>query len=125
MKRTIFSLTASVLATLCLLGPANAQDADVQNDLQPLSQQVAARLDKVLAEIEIQKEDIKRIEEQHSDLAGIPAQILGARRDRLRTSMFNKTLALAKDVSLQGDRGLRSEERRVGKECRSRWSPYH
>ena len=22
-------------------------------------------------------------------------------------------------------RALRSEERRVGKECRSRWSPYH
>ena len=22
-------------------------------------------------------------------------------------------------------RGMRSEERRVGKECRSRWSPYH
>ena len=21
--------------------------------------------------------------------------------------------------------GIRSEERRVGKECRSRWSPYH
>ena len=28
----------------------------------------------------------------------------------------------AKTVSLTG---LRSEERRVGKECRSRWSPYH
>src|SRR5256885_6488930 len=27
----------------------------------------------------------------------------------------------------QGDKGMikRSEERRVGKECRSRWSPYH
>src|SRR5260370_27157682 len=25
----------------------------------------------------------------------------------------------------RGLRGLRSEERRVGKECRSRWSPYH
>ena len=25
----------------------------------------------------------------------------------------------------QGDSVLRSEERRVGKECRSRWSPYH
>ena len=26
----------------------------------------------------------------------------------------------------EGDTGLtRSEERRVGKECRSRWSPYH
>src|SRR5260370_5054022 len=26
---------------------------------------------------------------------------------------------------LARDRALRSEERRVGKECRSRWSPYH
>ena len=25
----------------------------------------------------------------------------------------------------QGDLIIRSEERRVGKECRSRWSPYH
>ena len=25
----------------------------------------------------------------------------------------------------QKDEGTRSEERRVGKECRSRWSPYH
>ena len=24
-----------------------------------------------------------------------------------------------------GDERIRSEERRVGKECRSRWSPYH
>ena len=24
-----------------------------------------------------------------------------------------------------GNGGNRSEERRVGKECRSRWSPYH
>ena len=24
-----------------------------------------------------------------------------------------------------GESGLGSEERRVGKECRSRWSPYH
>ena len=27
--------------------------------------------------------------------------------------------------TLGGDCKLRSEERRVGKECRSRWSPYH
>src|SRR3712207_9036818 len=26
---------------------------------------------------------------------------------------------------LRGDASTRSEERRVGKECRSRWSPYH
>src|SRR2546422_6848379 len=29
------------------------------------------------------------------------------------------------DVTTRSTRDLRSEERRVGKECRSRWSPYH
>src|SRR2546422_11003723 len=28
-------------------------------------------------------------------------------------------------VKMAATRSLRSEERRVGKECRSRWSPYH
>src|ERR1043166_6137820 len=32
---------------------------------------------------------------------------------------------VAKNRSLAELRSLRSEERRVGKECRSRWSPYH
>jgi len=105
MTRIIINLTAYVLVTLCLPGSTNAQDADVQNDLQPLSQQIATRFDQTLAEIAIQKEDIKRIDTQHSDLDGIPAAILGARRDRLSTSMFNKTLALAKDVSTEQDRG--------------------
>ena len=26
---------------------------------------------------------------------------------------------------IRNEKGERSEERRVGKECRSRWSPYH
>src|SRR2546429_9431568 len=29
------------------------------------------------------------------------------------------------ELPYRGLRGERSEERRVGKECRSRWSPYH
>src|SRR3712207_9045937 len=29
------------------------------------------------------------------------------------------------DLQVHGSGNLRSEERRVGKECRSRWSPYH
>ena len=29
------------------------------------------------------------------------------------------------DLIPQGAADIRSEERRVGKECRSRWSPYH
>ena len=32
---------------------------------------------------------------------------------------------LAFSSRLYSDSALRSEERRVGKECRSRWSPYH
>src|SRR3712207_8732175 len=43
----------------------------------------------------------------------LPAQTL---LDRARTDWFPRFLS-------QGM--MRSEERRVGKECRSRWSPYH
>ena len=35
---------------------------------------------------------------------------------------------VAEQILADGDAdliGMRSEERRVGKECRSRWSPYH
>src|SRR5256885_16840392 len=43
---------------------------------------------------------------------------------------FGMLLSLSHDTRLPDDRQhvsgrLRSEERRVGKECRSRWSPYH
>ena len=40
-----------------------------------------------------------------------------------RTSLQSAVTALTRTVEL--DRTNRSEERRVGKECRSRWSPYH
>ena len=36
-----------------------------------------------------------------------------------------KGMGLAKEVFNETNMELRSEERRVGKECRSRWSPYH
>ena len=39
-----------------------------------------------------------------------------AKPDGLTIGTFNRNLPIAQ---------LRSEERRVGKECRSRWSPYH
>src|SRR2546427_12124528 len=35
------------------------------------------------------------------------------------------TLGLSQDRTMSAALGTRSEERRVGKECRSRWSPYH
>src|SRR3990167_10084157 len=39
----------------------------------------------------------------------------------MRTSMRSSH----ESGDLKREHGLRSEERRVGKECRSRWSPYH
>ena len=36
-----------------------------------------------------------------------------------------QTISASKQASKQASKVLRSEERRVGKECRSRWSPYH
>ena len=35
-----------------------------------------------------------------------------------------KAIILNSNLDVLG-KSLRSEERRVGKECRSRWSPYH
>ena len=32
---------------------------------------------------------------------------------------------LTPNIDALASKGVRSEERRVGKECRSRWSPYH
>ena len=62
-----------------------------------------------------------------------------AEKDGTLTELGEKTLCLVDSLARMakgryGDltplgtrqhRGIRSEERRVGKECRSRWSPYH
>ena len=47
---------------------------------------------------------------------------------QLRQSLKEKKIFLLNLMSAPGSgktTTLRSEERRVGKECRSRWSPYH
>src|SRR5260370_6712216 len=43
----------------------------------------------------------------------------------LRTGMIPPQLPGSPSYLRPGTPALRSEERRVGKECRSRWSPYH
>ena len=37
----------------------------------------------------------------------------------------NDVTILARNKTYENLKNNRSEERRVGKECRSRWSPYH
>src|SRR2546422_49261 len=43
----------------------------------------------------------------------------------MRKYLFATFLGRAPRVWFFATLGVRSEERRVGKECRSRWSPYH
>ena len=42
--------------------------------------------------------------------------------DRLKKQEIQKIKVIATAIKFMAER---SEERRVGKECRSRWSPYH
>src|SRR3989440_5013972 len=45
--------------------------------------------------------------------------------DALSGGRFRLGLGVSNPQVVEGWHGQRSEERRVGKECRSRWSPYH
>lgn len=91
-----------LLATSSL---AAAQDKTPEADLQPLPQEVSAQLDQMLADIEDQKDDIKHIEKRLGDFEGLPAVILGARRDGMWAAMFHKTLELAREVAEQEQSG--------------------
>ncbi len=55
------------------------------------------------------------------------AQVRAALQHAKRVVVLEKSLAVGIGGILSNDvrMALRSEERRVGKECRSRWSPYH
>ena len=54
------------------------------------------------------------------------ARSVAAVRHHVRDLICQRELQhVADDVELLTSELARSEERRVGKECRSRWSPYH
>src|SRR5437867_6241169 len=62
--------------------------------------------------------------------AGLQSEGFERAEQFLQTKLSDSPSCLVLDVSLPGINGLefqqqlRSEERRVGKECRSRWVPY-
>ena len=58
-------------------------------------------------------------------------QVMAFERDlrqhgvRASVMITPRAVAMGCGLSVRIEREDRSEERRVGKECRSRWSPYH
>ena len=77
-------------------------------------------------ESEKQKNDQKNFEIFKYD--GLRAQRMG--RPDYAVKCFIEALAIKEEFETMGYLSqlyiqMRSEERRVGKECRSRWSPYH
>src|SRR5919106_6725511 len=62
---------------------------------------------------------------EHQDLRAMLHQALQGLPPTLRTAVVLRDLQELSYQEIADKLGLRSEERRVGKECRSRWSPYH
>ena len=65
----------------------------------------------------LSKWQVRQLAERAPGAGGTVARLLAEPQDLLATMVLGNTFASAAM--------LRSEERRVGKECRSRWSPYH
>src|SRR3712207_7325732 len=66
--------------------------------------------------------DLVELNEAFAAVALVSTRELGIDPEKVNPN--GGAIALGHPVGMSGAR-VRSEERRVGKECRSRWSPYH
>ena len=97
-----FALPNSEIMIHQPLGGAQGQASDIEIQARHI-QKIKAKLNKIL-----------------SENTGKPLEVIEKDTDRDNWMSAEE----AKEYGLV-DQVIRSEERRVGKECRSRWSPYH
>src|SRR3712207_355339 len=97
---------------------ARDQRADVERDHAPVAQRAGhvAGDDPLGEPLGDRGLADARLADQHRVVLGAPAEDLDHAADLVVAADDRVELAVL---------GGRSEERRVGKECRSRWSPYH
>src|SRR5256886_17278350 len=62
---------------------------------------------------------------EHHTAGALASIDRGGARDRTVLTCALPIRHLSAGTKVAREAGARSEERRVGKECRSRWSPYH
>jgi len=98
-------MVAISLAAFACSFSAHAQDVADPAVPTPLTTEVAADFDRVFADIELQTEDILQFQTRIDTSDGLTAEVLEIRRDRLWTSMFQSSLALAKDIADRRDDG--------------------
>src|SRR2546421_11988786 len=111
LKRNALVIASVLVAPLVSPATGHAITADevliVVNDRSAISQQIG---------------------ERYRTVRGVPAsqvvRIHTEATEEIDRSTFGAEIAQPIAAHLLNHR-LRSEERRVGKECRSRWSPYH
>src|SRR3989454_4673 len=103
--------------------------ADLTPDLKAFAERKLAKLERLLHESPDAHVILTR--EKHRHLAEIVVHArVGTLTAKADGAEFEESLGVAIDRLLAQARKhhekiARSEERRVGKECRSRWSPYH
>ena len=80
----------------------------------------------------LEEEWVEQDDEEDMSIADDPADVSSALR-KAEDAEFSRSVQRSQDSGTSAtaiseaekEGGTRSEERRVGKECRSRWSPYH
>ena len=80
--------------------------------------------------MEVALEKLEELERNLLDLGKYPQKCVELRylvlkRQGYKVLVLEKNLVFYKINEEKQEAIIRSEERRVGKECRSRWSPYH
>lgn len=93
---------------LCFLAALSAysQEQVAPVELLSLPEDVAAQFRERLDAIGVLKEDAAFMEQRVDDSEGIKTTIFMARLDTIRTSMFDATLSLAKDIAGQQSKGF-------------------
>jgi len=84
----------------------------------------------VLVEVNCETDFAARSEEFQQIVKDIAMHVAAAEpryvsRDEVTGEVLDKEREIARAQAKNDPKNARSEERRVGKECRSRWSPYH
>src|SRR3712207_9410318 len=99
--------------------------ADFEREVDFVHEDAGPFFDRIQAEAEAGEGTVSVLGGVHGDFAGLAADGLLADLSDLATELQDRGFVAEYLEFGRFGTEQRSEERRVGKECRSRWSPYH